>query len=234
MPELKITAEVYEELPEDQKEFYTENPEGGFMVVQDPGLKSAFEKSKQQQQALEKRLNAFNDYPTPEELEELRELKKKADENKVATEQDLEKLRNKYTETVNKYEEKIKGMQAQFDQQEIKVVANRVLTDTGASKAGLELMLRPMMERMKFVDGEVAVVDSDGSQSLLNPDKLAAEFKERYPDMFLSQRAGGTGNAKSAPAKPTGKNTMTRAEFRELSDAEKKEFFDDEKNVLVD
>ena len=215
---LQITVDSLESVPQNARELYKE-VDGKFRLdlegYEDPvGLKSALQKEREAAKIASKRVSAWESFgKTPEEIQELLEKQREAEDQKLIAEKNFEELAKKRTERMQmEFDKQIQSredMIAQLNAKAAKLAAGKVsgaLTQA-ASKLGAlpeameDIVLRGQGQGWTINDDGDVVAMRDGEVLLgkdgktpLTPQEWAETLRDTAPHLWpKAQGAGATG-----------------------------------------
>lgn len=209
MAKLKLVVDSLDDLDETARTLYVER-DGKFHLdvdgVEDTsGLKSALQKERKEREARERQVKAWERLgKSPEEIEELLEAQRKADEEKATKAGEWEKLRaqmnEKHQAELAKKDEALAAMRRRL---EAELVDAKAVAAIAAAKGVPELLL-PHVQRHVKVDDDfnVLVVDAKGDprvNSKGEPLTIADLVSEmRQSDLYgrAFEGSGQTGSGK--------------------------------------
>ena len=238
---LKFTVDDLESVPESVRDQYVED-NGKFRLAldgyEDPaGLKSALEKERKAAREASKQAKAWESLgKTPEEISELLEAQKQAEQEKARKEGNIEKIKEAmlkdHEKELAKYKSTTETLRAQLEHQMVHSAAVQAI----AAAKGIPALLLPHVKAAVKVleeDGQLVtrVVDESGNPRVngkgefLSIADLVSEM--RNSDVFgrAFDGSGATGGGASG-SKPNGSGgkIMTRAQFDALGWTERRQF----------
>ena len=238
---LKFTVDALDDIPEELREQYVED-NGKFRLAlegyEDPaGLKSALEKERKAAREASKQAKAWEAIgKTPDEISELLEAQRKAEEDKAKKEGNLEKIKEamlkEHQTEVAKYKGAADKLRNQLDRHMVDAAATQAI----AAAKGIPALLLPHVKaavRVLEEDGNFVtrVVDDAGNPRVngkgdyLTIADLVSEM--RNSDIFGRAFEGtGTTGGGASGSKPngTGGKSLTRAQFDALGWSERRQF----------
>lgn len=211
MAKLKLVVDSLDDLEETSRGLYVEK-DGRYHLDVDgiedtSGLKSALQKERKDREAKEKQVKSWERLgKTPEEIEELLEAQRKAEEDKATKAGEWDKLRaqmnDKHQQELKAREDKLSAMQGALS----KHLVDAAATSAIAAEKGVPDLLLPHVQRHVRVveeDGEyvVKVVDAkgdprvDGKGNPLSITDLVKEMKgsEIFGRAFEASGQSGSG-----------------------------------------
>ena len=215
MPEFTIDSNAYDALDETQRGYYEES-DGGYRLVQDPGLTSTLSRQKKELDELKAQVETF---PSADQIAKWRQGDEERAKQKMANETDLEKLRSLHADAVGKLKAENEALRKQFAEKDIDSELGAALHDAGVNADGRELLTSRIRSRLALEKGKVVVAAEDGSPSFDSVGKLVDSYKTRFPALFQSDRTGGSG----VSTKPNGAtdNSYTREQLEQMPIADK-------------
>lgn len=233
---LAFTVDSLDGVPEAQRALYKES-NGKFVLdvegYEDPvGLKSALQKERERANSLDKQAKAWAAMgKTPEEIQELLEAQRRAEEEKALKGGEFEKLKQQIIEQhkaeLAKKDERLGAMTKTLERHLVDAAATAAIA---AAKGVPGLLLPHVRSSVKVVEdnGEfkVQVVDASGSPRVNgqgNPLSIADLVGEmRQSDVYgrafepNGTSGGGAGQGGNGGGSGGGKRTITRAQFEAL------------------
>lgn len=233
---LPFSVEVIDSIPEQQRSLYKES-NGKYVLDVDgyedtAGLKSALQKEREAAKTATKQAQAWSSLgKSPEEIQQLLEAQRKAEEEKATKGGEWEKLKVQITDQhkteLSKKDERIQALTKSLERRLIDADATAAI----AAAKGVPALLLPHVRsavRVIEEDGDfkVQVVDAagnprvNGKGEFLSIADLVGEM--RQSDVFgrAFEPTGTTGSgAASRPA--SGSRTMTQAQFNAMRPAER-------------
>lgn len=236
---LQLVVDSLDALPENVRDLYQQDGEKFRLQLdgyEDPvGLKSALQKEREAAKQAQKQASAWAQLgKTPEEIQQLLEAQRKAEEDKAVKGGEWEKLKAQMLEQSAKERETLEAKLKAKDS-----AIERYLIDAQATAAiselkGVPALLLPHVKAaVKVVeeDGEFAVriVDAQGNPRVnskgefLSIKDLVSEMRqsEVFGRAFEASGTTGGGAQGGGNGGNTGKKTLTRGQFDALSAAEK-------------
>lgn len=239
MDGLSYEVESVDDLPEAVRDFYKAGDDGKYRLAVDglpkpedtSGLKSALKKERDRARQAERweRLGK-----TPEEIEELLESQRKAEEERQRKAGDFEAIRKQDAE---KFQKQVAEAQTAREKAEARmrdaVIGSELMTALARAKAtetGLKALPRLLRDRVEFELNDegysVRILNERGeplagSDGAATFDDLAKAAMAEFPDLFASDRPGGAGTSGRGGSGAGGK-TMRREDFDQIADAAEK------------
>lgn len=233
---LPFTVEVIDSIPEPQRGLYKES-NGKFVLDVEgyedtSGLKSALQKEREAAKSATKQAQAWASLgKSPEEIQQLLEAQRKAEEEKATKSGEWEKLKIQITDQhkteLSKKDERIQTLTKSLERRLIDADATAALA---AAKGSPALLLPHVRQKVRVVedDGDfrVQVIDEAGNPRVnskgefLSIADLVGEMRQSdiYGPAFEPTGTTG-GGAASRPA--SGSKTMTQSQFNALRPAER-------------
>lgn len=247
MAKLPFSTDDIETISETHRDLYEERDGKYFLSIDglpqqedNTGLKKALETEREARKKYEKQIKAWERTgKTPDEISELLAAAEERDRKKAEEEGDFDKLlgqhRSKWEKEKSDLEAELEAARVSERSAIINTSLMASLTKAGATEEGIDLLPDRLSHRIRFErDGSeriVRIMSADGETPLAGSakdgtatfDDLVKEAVEKYPSLFKSSGAGGSGKLPDSNAGGTGKirkrsdlkNSKERAAFIE-------------------
>lgn len=160
------------------------------------------------------------------EREEARQMAKLEAEEKAKAENDYKQLFESQKEESNALRVKIEEMNANIVRSKINSEAAKVASQLTKDTKRAELLQEKISQRLTLVDDELRVTDESGQLTVSNLSELANSIRDSYPFLVDGSQANGGGAARAQGGAGARNLEMSRSEFNELSDVQRKQFFE--------
>ena len=154
---------------------------------------------------------------------EAQEQAKREAEEKLKKANDFEQLYSSSEAEREKAAQELAELKAQIQQQNVNSKAAEVATQLTKDTARAKLLTEQIQSRLSLVDGEVRVLDQNGTLTVSTVEELTASIKAEYPFLVDGSQAAGGGAIGSSSGAGTSK-LMTRADFDALPNNKRAEF----------
>lgn len=215
----KLTTEEFNKLTEPEQKFYEEH-DGGYRMKQDDTLKNALERTRAELAAVK---DQVSQQPSAAQIKAWQDRDASDQKQKMDNESDLEKLRTMHDEQVAKMQAQLDESNKRLATQQLNQAALQAMNDAGITERGRRLLEHQIRQQLKLENDRVVVNAQDGSPTFDSPKKLAQSFKKDFPELFESQRNGGSGQ-QNPPNGAAGKS-YTWEQIQTLPAKEQSEIF---------
>ena len=160
-----------------------------------------------------------------QEREEARSQAKQQAEEKAKAENDYKQLFESQKEEANTLRGKLEEMNASIAKQKVSSEAGKIAAQMTKDTQRAALLQKEISQRLTIVDDQIRVTDDSGQLTVSTLDDLASNIKSSYPFLVDGTQANGGGAARSEGRAEERVKEISRAEFDQMDQGQRAEFF---------